>query len=425
MNGDHTVSIGERQNWGGRAPFGISRADRRQHAYIIGKTGTGKSTLLRNMMLQDIEAGEGIGLIDPHGDLAEELLDHIPPSRSRDVLYFDPADSEYPIGFNVLRGTRGETRHLIASAMVSAFKNVWRDSWGPRLEYLLYASFAALAHIENGTMLGVQRMLTDPEYRRWVVNQLDDPIVRLFWEREFASYDKRLLAEVIAPLQNKVGQLVMSPLMRNVLGQVKSRIDPRFIMDRGKIFIANLAKGRLGEDKSNLLGSMLVTAFQVAAMSRSTIPESERRDWYLYVDEFQNFATDSFASILSEARKQRLCLTLAHQYVSQVRKEISDAVFGNVGTVVSFRVSQADARVLAQEFGDTYSAARFTDLGNFEVRVKLLQNGQHGEPVFARTMPAIGVRHGRREQLINRARNSFATPRRKVEDRIQRWMSRP
>jgi hypothetical protein len=307
----HRVELGTRDTWGGQTSVGIHRADRRQHTYIIGKTGTGKSTLLKNLIIQDIEAGEGTGLIDPHGDLSLELLDLIPPERVRDVVYFNPADREFPIGFNLLRAVPEDRRHLLASGIVTAFKNVWKDSWGPRLEYILFGCISALASVENGTLLGAQRMLVDEHYRRWIIKQVDDPMVRSFWEDEFASYDKRLLSEAVAPLQNKIGQLVMSPLIRNIVGQVRSRIDLRHLMDNRKIFIANLSKGQLGEDKSNLLGSLLVTAFQLAAMGRSDVPMGERVDYFLHVDEFQNFATDSFATILSEARKYRLNLTLS------------------------------------------------------------------------------------------------------------------
>lgn len=414
------LHIGDRDAWGGRRSFGLCRTDRRQHVYVIGKTGTGKSTLLRNMILQDIERGEGVGLIDPHGDLALDLLDHISPSRSRDVIYFNPADREYPIGLNLLRSVPDERRHLVASGLVSAFKNVWSDSWGPRLEYILYGCIAALASVENATLLGAQRMLTDEPYRRWVVGQVSDPMVRSFWEDEFAGYDKRLLSEAVAPLQNKIGQLVMSPLIRNIVGQVRNRIDLRFVMDRKRIFIANLSKGQLGEDKSNLLGSMLVTAFQLAAMGRSNVPMSERGDWFLYVDEFQSFATDSFASILSEARKYRLNLTLSHQYTAQLRQPVRDAVFGNVGTMISFRVSEADARVLEREFGDIGPQA-FTDLANYEARVRSLSGGRQLEPFTTQTIPPIGTHHGRGSAIIRRSREAYGTPRRVVEERIERW----
>src|SRR4029077_6961912 len=263
------------------------------------------------------ERGFGVGVIDPHGDLAEELLDCIPPWRTDHVLYFNPADSDFPIGFNLVRSSVDQRNYLQSSGVVGAFKHLWRDSWGPRLEYILYASVAALMECENVSLLGVPRMLVDARYRSRILKQVRDPIVLSFWENEFARFDKRFVAEVIAPIQNKVGQLLMAAPLRNVFGQVKSKIDPRFIMDNERIFIANLSKGRLGEDKTNLLGSLLVSKFQTAAMERADIPEESRKDFYLYIDEFPNFATDSFAAILSEARKYRLNLTLSHQYIDQ------------------------------------------------------------------------------------------------------------
>ena len=416
------IDIGERDVWGGRLPFSLRHADRRQHIYIVGKSGTGKSTLVRNMVLQDIEAGRGVGLIDPHGDLAQELLHYIPPSRARDVVYFNPADRNHPVGFNLLRAVPPEQTHLVASGLVSAFKSVWRDSWGPRLEYILYGCFAALASVENATLLGAQRMLTDARYRRWVLRQVDDPVIRTFWEDEFGGYDKRLLAEAIAPLQNKIGQLLMSPLLRNILGQVRSRLDLRFIMDNRKIFIANLSKGQLGEDKANLLGSMLVTGFQLAAMGRANVPPEERTEWFLYVDEFQSFATDAFASILSEARKYGLALTLSHQYTSQLEDPIRDAVFGNVGTMVSFRVSEADARLLCREYGGEHPTGWFTDLANYEARVRALVDGAQPDPFLLRTYPPLGRWHGRADAIVRRSREAFGAPRHVVEDRIERWM---
>jgi hypothetical protein len=388
---------------------------------MIGKTGTGKSTLLRNLILQDIEAGEGVGLIDPHGDLAVDLLDHVPPRRTRDVVYFNPADREFPIGFNPVRSV--SEPEFVASGIVSAFKNVWKDSWGPRLEYILYASIAALAAAANTTLLGVGRMLTDSEYRDWVVRQVKDPMVRSFWTDEFASYDRHFLSEAVAPIQNKVGQLVMSPLIRNIVGQVRSRIDLRFMMDRGRILIANLSKGALGEDKSNLLGSLLVTGFQLAAMSRNNVAMSGRPDFFLYVDEFQNFATDSFASILSEARKYRLNLTLAHQYTRQLREPIRDAVFGNVGTMIAFRVSESDAGVLAREYGGGASIGPFVDLANFQARVRPLVDGEQREPFTLRTRPAGSSRNGRAERITARSRQAYGTPRGVVEGRVERWMA--
>ena len=265
-------------------------------------------------------------------------------------------------------------------------------------------------------------MLSDGRYRGWVVKQIKDPMVRSFWVNEFENYDRKFLHEAIAPIQNKVGQLLMSPHVRNILGQVRSRIDARFMMDNGRIFIADLSKGKLGADKSNLMGALLVTQFQLAAMSRADVPESERRDFFLYVDEFQSFASESFVSILSEARKYRLCLTLSHQYTNQLRPEIRDAVFGNVGSLIAFRVGQSDAELLEREFGNAYPARRFVDLHNHEICIKILKDGEHGDPFVARTLPPWGSRHNHREKIIRRSREKYGAPRKIVEDRIRRWL---
>lgn len=420
--GKYDVDMGEREVWGGKLSFGLCRADRRYHTYAIGKTGTGKSTLLRNLILQDIAAGEGVGVIDPHGDLAWDLLDHIPKWRTDHVVYFDPADREYPIGLNPLHNVPKDQRHLVSSGVVGAFKSVYRDSWGPRLEYLLFATVAALLECQNVTLLGVQRMLIDRRYRDWVVRQVKDPAVRSFWTDEFAGYDKRFLAEVISPVQNKIGALFMAAPIRNILGQVRSKIDARFMMDRGRIFIANLSKGRLGEDKANLLGAFLVTQFQLAAMSRADTAEDRRSDFYLYVDEFHNFATDSFAAILSEARKYRLCLTLSHQYVDQLRPEVRDAVFGNAGTLISFRVGESDARVLEREFGGEYTSKHFTDLANHQVAVKLVEGGATTQPFIGQTNPPLTTNLRRRDVAKRRSRERYGTARHVVEQKIERWM---
>jgi hypothetical protein len=423
MNRDRDiVYIGHRNIWGGEEPFGFSRADRRHHVYCLGKTGSGKTTLLRNLILQDIEAGEGVGVIDPHGDLSEDLLDHIPPSRTDDVVYFNPADTDYPIGFNLLRTVPRDVRHLVASGFVSALKSIWRDSWGPRLEYILYAAAAALLDCENASILGIQRMLSDEHYRRWVVKQIKDPIVRSFWRDEFDRYDWRFMREAIAPIQNKVGQLLMAPPIRNIFGQIKTKIDPAFMMNDRRIFIANLSKGRLGPDKASLIGAVLVTQFQLAAMARAGIPEEQRADFYMYIDELHNFSTDSFASLLSESRKYRLCLTLSHQYSAQLREEVRDAVFGNVGTVVSFRVGEADGYVLQREFGNDYAASHFVELENFEVCVKLLVDGAHNYPFTGKTFSPLQKKNGRRDNIVMRSREKYATPRTIVEDKIDRWM---
>ena len=420
---EHLV-LGIREVWGQESPFVLSHADRRHHLYTVGKSGTVKTTQLRNLILQDIEAGHGVGGIDPHGDLANELLDHIPRHRVEDVVYFDPADLEYPIGINLLGQVPAEKRHLVASGVVSVFKSIWADFWGPRLEYILYATVAALLDCENVSLLGVQRMLSDSRYRAWVVKQVKDPIVRAFWTGEFERYDKRFLQEAVAPIQNKVGQLLMSPHLRNVLGQVRTRIDARFMMDRGRVFIANLAEGRLGADKANLMGALLVTQFELAAMARADVPERERRDFFLYVDEFQSFATDSFKSILSEARKYRLCLTLSHQYLDQLKPEIRDAVFGNVGSIMAFRVGHEDAKALEQAYGGAVAANQLTSLSNREVYAKILSDGQDIEPFLGRTLPPAAVRHGRRETIVRRSREKYSRARESVEGKISHWLNR-
>jgi hypothetical protein len=422
MEHDGHVILGIRDEWGQESLVPLSCADRRHHVYAIGKSGTGKTTLLRNLILQDIEAGRGVGVIDPHGDLALDLLDHIPRHRIEDVTYFDPSDAEHAVGFNLLARVPPEKRHLVASGVVGAFKGIYPDFFGPRMEYIFYAAVAALLDCDNVSLLSLQRMLTDERYRMWVVKQVKDPIVRSFWEQEFESHDKRTRAEMVSPILNKVGPMMMAPQLRNILGQVRSRIDARFMMDRGRIFIANLSKGKIGADKANLLGSFLVTQFQLAAMSRADVPESERRDFFFYVDEFQSFVSDSFTMILSEARKYRLCLTLAHQYLGQLKPGILAAVMGNVGSLVAFRVGHEDAEALEMAFGKAYAASAFTSLNNGEIYAKLLSTGRDTEAFLARTMPPQGGQHGRRETIIRRSREKYAGNRQDIEGKIKRWL---
>jgi hypothetical protein len=422
MSDDDMTWIGERFGWGGSTatPFGIRRADRRQHLYALGKTGTGKSTLLEQLILQDIGAGEGVALLDPHGDLAERLLDFIPPWRTDHVCYLDPADLAHPVGFNILAGHPPERRHLAVSSVVSAFKGIWRDSWGPRLEYILANAVAALMELPDATLLHLPRLLADDGYRTRLAERLADPVLRRFWLEEFAGYDRRFRAEAIAPVQNKVGQLAMSPLMRNIFGQASSALDPRFTMDNRRILVANLAKGKLGEDKASLIGALLVASFALAASSRADTPEALRPDFYLYADEFQSFTTDSFAGILSEARKSHLSLALFHQFEDQLPEPVRRAVFGNVGTLIAFRVGQRDAEHLAAEFEHDLTAADLTSLDRFEIAVKLLEHGRQGVPFRARTTAPEAVANGRRDLVIRQSRRHFARPRAKVERAIAR-----
>lgn len=418
-----SVYIGQRENWGGSSSlFDISALDRRHHIYLIGQTGSGKTTLIRNLLIQHIAAGHGVGLIDPHGDLAEDLLNHIPSRRADHLVYFNPGDQDFPIGLNLLANVLPDERHLVASGIVSALKSLWRDSWGPRMEYILYNALAALLDCQNTTLLGVNRILTDNQYRDWVVRQVRDPFIRSFWTDEYPSYDPRFMREAIAPIQNKLGQFLLNPVVRNILGQVRCKISFRFIMDNQRVFIANLAKGRLGHDKANLLGSLLTTQFQLAAMARVNEPEDERRDFYLFIDEFQNFTTDAFASILAEARKYRLCLTLSHQYIDQLSLPIRQAIFGNIGTLIAFRVGHNDAQVLEGEFGNTVLARQFVEIDRFKVLVKLLENGTHPEPFLANTLSPLEYGKSHRDKLLTLSRQRFATSRSQVEKRLNKWM---
>lgn len=415
--------IGTREGWGGQQAVGLSLSDRRQHLYLIGKTGSGKTTLLRNLIVQHLAQGHGVGLIDPHGDLAEELLDCIPPHRADDLVYFNPGDLDFPIGLNLIANVAPDDRHLVASGIVGAFKSIWRDSWGPRLEYILYNAIAALLDCPNTSLLGVNRMLTDASYRRRIVAKVRDPFVRAFWTDEYEQYDPRFQREAIAPIQNKLGQFLLNPVVRNILGQVRAKVDIPFMMNTGRIFIANLSKGRLGADKAGLLGSLLTTQFQLAAMARVNQPEHERRDFFLFIDEFHNFTTDAFAAILSEARKYRLCLALSHQYIEQVPPIVRGAVFGNVGSLIAFRVGHSDADVLQREFGDTYPLEFFVGLDRFQIIARLAEGGRTREPFHAITLPPIPHQIGKREKLIARSREKYAASRTSVEAKIERWLA--
>lgn len=416
---DDVIQIGLREGYGNQIPFGVSVPDLRQHVYIIGKTGSGKTTLLRNMMVQHIEAGHGIGLIDPHGDLAESLLDSIPRSRSHQVAYFNPSDSEFPIALNLLANVPRDERPLVATGIVGAFKSIWHDSWGPRMEYILYNAIAALLDCENTSLLGVNRLLTDDTYRVWVIRQIEDPFIKDFWEFEYASYEDRFRREAIAPIQNKLGQFLLNPLIRNILGQVECKVSFPTLMDDRRVFISNLSKGKIGHGTANLLGSLLVTQFQIAAMRRADQAEHERRNFFLFIDEFQNFTVDAFASLLSEARKYRLCLILSHQFIDQLSLSIRQAVFGNVGTLVSFRVGATDAGVLEKEFGRSHAARQFADLDKFEIIARPLEDGTNLDPFKGRTLRPIFTRLGRREKLIKHSRRQFAVRRDIVQKRIR------
>jgi CxxC-x17-CxxC domain-containing protein len=403
--------------------FGIKTDDRRRHMYFIGKTGMGKSTVLENMIVDDIRAGRGVAVVDPHGDLAEKIIDYIPANRINDVIYFNPADMEYPIAFNVVEKVEPHLRHLVASGLIGVFQKLWADSWGPRLEYILRNTILAILDYPGSTLLAVTRMLSDKPFRKKVVEKIQDPVVKAFWVNEFAGYADKFASEAVSPIQNKVGQFLSTALIRNIVGQVKSTIDMREIMDQGKILIMNLAKGRIGEDNSALLGAMMITKIQLAAMGRVDIPEKERQDFYLYVDEFQNFATDSFANILSEARKYRLNLVLAHQYVEQLSEKVKPAVFGNVGTLVVFRVGAADAEELVKEFTPTFTEEDLVNLAKYEMYLKLMIDGIASDPFSARGLPPLseGEKTGNLDKVVIVSRERYAKNKDSVEEKIMRW----
>jgi hypothetical protein len=389
--------------------------------YIIGKTGMGKTTMMENMVLHDIYSGHGVGVVDPHGDFAEKIINYIPPKRINDVVYFNPADVANPIGFNILEVKNDEQKHLIASGLMGVFKKIWPDVWSARMEYILNNTILALLDYPDTTLMGINRLLADDDYREKVVKNLKDPVVRSFWVDEFAKYEERFRREAIAPIQNKIGQFLSASIIRNIVAQVKSRINIREIMDTKKIFIMNLSKGRIGEDNSRLMGGMLITKIQLSAMERVDTPEAQRSDFFLYVDEFQNFATESFANILSEARKYRLDLIMAHQYMEQLDEKVLAAVIGNVGTMVTFRVGSSDAEILAKEFIPTFVEEDLVNLPKFHVYLKLMIDGVASRPFSALTLPPIGSTTHSREKVIRVSRERYAVPRDKIEDKIARW----
>lgn len=401
--------------------FGAKIDDRRRHMYVVGKTGMGKTTLLENMVLNDIYAGHGVGLVDPHGDFAEKIIDYIPPHRINDVVYFNPADMNYPIGFNILETVNPEHKHLVASGLMGVFKKIWPDVWSARMEYILNNTILALLDYPDTTLLGINRLLADDAYREKVVKNLQDPVVRAFWETEFANYNDKYKQEAVAPIQNKIGQFLSASIIRNIVAQVKSRINIREIMDTRKIFIMNLSKGRVGEDNSRLLGGMLITKIQLSAMERVDTPEKDRKDFFLYVDEFQNFATESFANILSEARKYRLGLIMAHQYMEQLDESVLAAVIGNVGSLITYRVGSTDAAILVKEFTPTFTEEDLVNLPKFNIYLKLMIDGVSSRPFSALTLPPIGSPTGSTEKVIRVTHERYGTSREKIEEKIKRW----
>lgn len=404
-------------------PFGVKQLDRRRHMYVLGKTGSGKTTLMKNMIVEDIIAGKGVGVIDPHGDLIEELLDLIPESRAKDVVLIDPSDVDFPVGLNMLDLKPGETKELLADGIVSVFEKYFGESWGPRLHYILLNIILTLLNCQNVSLMAVPRILVDKNYRKFLLKQVKDPFLLQFWEQEFAALDqnKKMLTEAISPIQNKVGRFLNSPMVRNMFGQVKSTIDLSEIMNEGKILLVNLSQGKIGEENSSLLGGMIVTRLYTNAMQRANISQEQRKDFYLYVDEFQNFATTTFVKILSEARKYGLNLIVTHQYIDQISEEIQKAIFGNVGTLMNYVVGQRDAQFLSEEYSPFFEPSDLVNLGKFRLIVKVMIDGNQSNPFTAIAMPPSTKYAGYREAIRNKSRESYAKKREDIEAKLYKW----
>ena len=387
--------------------FGIKDKDRRRHIWTVGKTGTGKSTMIANMAIDDFKKGRGLGVIDPHGDNCEILLNYVPKSRINDVIYFNPADKDHPIVLNPLEVTNREEAELVVSGLMAIFTKVWANVWSARMEYILRNSFMTLAEHPDTTLADVLKLLANKNYRDRIVENTKDMALVHFWTEEYDKMPDRLQKEAIAPIQNKVGQFVTSPLIRRIIGKPKSTISIDTVMNEGKILLANLSQGRLGEDNANLLGAVLITKVQLAAMRRVNTPEEDRKDFFFYVDEFQNFATPSFIKILSEARKYRLNLTLANQYMAQIPEEVQKAILGNAGTMISFAIGAEDAQIINKEFAEVFSENDLVNLSNYQIALKLMIDGHSSRPFLANTLPLPASVNQNKEKVIKVSRERW------------------
>ncbi len=415
---DNITRIGKTNFRNTNQVFGIKDKDRAGHIYCIGKTGVGKSTLLLNMAIDDIHYGKAIGIIDPHGDLSETILDYIPNERIKDVIYFNGCDTDYPISFNPLYNIKIEERHLVASNIVSTLKRIWSESWGPRLEHILRNTILTLVHYPHATLLDIQPLLLDFYFRKKVLQYVTDTALLDFWYKEFNAMSPQFKSEAISPIVNKVGLFQTNPLLRNIVGQEVSSFTIADVMNQKKIFIANLSKGHLGEDATTLLGSMLVTQFQTAALGRSKQPIHTRTPFYLYIDEMHSFLTLSFADILSESRKYGLSLFLTHQYIDQLHEDIRKAILGNVGTIITFRIGANDAEILKPEFNSLFNVEDFIRLPQYCIYLKLLIDGTTSEPFSAYTLPITKEKQLTKTEVIVYSRKIYAVERGIVEQAI-------
>lgn len=395
--------------------FGIKEKNLLSHMYILGKTGTGKTTLLKNMILSDIKDGQGLAVIDPHGDLAQDLLTFIPKGRIKDTIYFNPADLEYPIGFNPLTKVNPDYRPLIASNLISVLKKLWHEFWGPRMEYILRNAILTLLDYPESSLLDLMQILPDKDFRKKVVENLTNLQLKDFWLKEFEKYSVWMRTEAISPIQNKVGQFLSTPMLRNIFAQEKSSINFREILDQGKILIVNLSKGQIGEDMCALIGSLITTSIELAALSRADIPENKRKPFYLYIDEIQSFITLSLADMLSESRKYGLSLILTHQYLNQLDEKIRHSIIGNTGTLIAFRLGHLDAILMAKEFYPVFDTCDLINLSNFHIYLKLMIDGVTSKPFSAVTLPPPQFQNGLKEEIIAASRKIYAKPRAEVE----------
>jgi hypothetical protein len=402
-----------------RAPFGIAQMDRRSHMWVLGASGTGKTSFIQGCLQEDMKAGRGVGVIDPHGDLAEAVLAAVPPERVNDVVLLDMMDSAWPVALNVLQGAAKP--EIVAASLVGAFKNHFADSWGPRLEYCLYMCLAALTAANNTSLLGVNRLLVDEAYRAKVLGMVTDPAVQMFWDAEFPTND-RDRREWIAPIQNKIGQFFGFPAIRNCLGQASGRLRVREIMDHRRIFIARIPRAVLGLSGTNLFGSLLVSLFEIAALQREDTPEEDRVDFHLYVDEFQNFSSLTFAQALSEVRKYKLNLILVNQYTQSLAPEVLDAVLGNCATIISFRVNSQDGELLSHAYADHIPAKRFVNLARGQILVRLQEHGVQQVPFEGETFAPAPADYGMGEVIREQSRTRYARPRAQVEEQIKRFL---
>jgi len=395
--------------------FGIKEKNRLSHMYILGKTGTGKSTLLKNMIVSDIKDGNGLAVVDPHGDLAGDILNFIPKSRIKDTIYFNPADFDFPICFNPLEKVHPDYHALVASNLISVFKKLWIEFWGPRMEYILRNTILTLLDYPESSLLDLMQLLTDKDFRKKVVEKVTNPQLKNFWEKEFDKYSVWMRTEAISPIQNKVGQFLATPMLRNIFAQDKSSINIREILDQGKILIVNLSKGQIGEDMCALIGSLITTSIELAALSRANTPENKRRPFYLYIDEIQSFITLSLADMLSESRKYGLSLILTHQYLNQLDEKIRHSIFGNTGTFISFRLGHLDAILMAKEFFPVFDVCDLINLSNYHIYLKLMIDGVTSKPFSAVTLPPPQHQEGFKDKIIAASRKSYARPKTEVE----------